>query len=618
MVISKSMFKLFLDCPTKLKYRSQKYRSSSEEDEFLSFFADCGYMVEAIARALFPEGFVPEAIGGESDAEATRRAIEVDECVLFEASFVDGDFSARVDILEKRDGQVNLIEIKSKSYSPEEDKNLLTSKGVAAKWRDYVYDIAFQVMVVEAATGLPVKPTLCLVDKSRVSGDEGTFRQVRLVSENEQLSWSAPRAEFLGDPEKLRGDHCLRFLDVSEAVAAVKADVVLRATEAVICLNENRFPAPPLGSHCKSCEYRLSDGSDDGFSQCWGGPGPTNGHVTDLYHASQLGGKGVFGKLVERGARSIGDIPSSSVGSSSVGIRQAMQIKAFTSGQEVMDPMAMASLESLEFPLFFLDFETSRIPVPFHAGMTPFEQIPFQFSCHVVESLDAVELRHIEWINTDDDYPSGRFAASLRECLGDVGSVIVWSPHEQSALKDIARLNQRYRFMDDALANWVEQVHASRSDGGRFVDLMQICLNGYCHPAMAGSVSIKKVLPAIWSQSSVIRSHPWFSRYVAFDEQGVLIEPYDTLPSVEEVVARRGLADPERVLEPMREVLTSLRVDDGVAAMRAYQLMLYGRELLAPGMAELIRDLLSEYCALDTLAMVAIWKYWVEELIPNA
>lgn len=614
-VISKSNFKLFIDCPLKLKYRWNGYRSTKEENGFLTFFADCGYMVEAIARALFPAGFVPFADPDESEVEATRRALSAQECVLFEPSFLAGEFSARVDILEKRDGLINLIEIKSKSYNPDKDKNLLTSRGVAAEWRDYVYDIAFQAMVVEAATGLPVRPTLCVVDKSRLSRGEGIYSNIRLLPKDEQLTCSAPRAEFLGDVDKLREDHCLRFLDVSDAVSRVKAEVLSRATEAAACVNNDLFPTPPLAPGCKSCEYRLDDGSPDGFSECWGGPGPKNGHISDLFHAGQVGGRGGFDALVADGVRSVGDIPLASVSTSKYGVRQSMQIEAFESAREIVNQAVLESLKSLEFPLFFLDFETSRLPIPYHAGMAPYEQIPFQFSCHILDTPDSLDLRHVEWINTIDEYPSGKFAGALRECLGDKGSVLVWSQHEQSALKDIARLNFRHQFMDDELSSWVKRTYASQSEGGRFVDLMRICLDGYCHPAMAGSVSIKKVLPAVWEQSEMLRNHPWFNRYLAVDDQGMVVEPYETLPSIEEVVASRSFADPGSVVMPISEMLTSLRVGDGVAAMRAYQFMLYGRDLLVPGMAELIRDLLTEYCALDTLAMVAIWKYWVGELL---
>jgi hypothetical protein len=41
-----------------------------------------------------------------------------------------------------------------------------------------------------------------------------------------------------------------------------------------------------------------------------------------------------------------------------------------------------------------MDFEASRIPVPYHADMKPYELVAFQFSCHVMESPDSTELLH--------------------------------------------------------------------------------------------------------------------------------------------------------------------------------------------------------------------------------
>jgi len=66
-VISKSSFKIFLDCPQKLKYKRNRYESSLTDNEYLAFFAECGFMVEALARALYPSGEVPEPLSSEDE-----------------------------------------------------------------------------------------------------------------------------------------------------------------------------------------------------------------------------------------------------------------------------------------------------------------------------------------------------------------------------------------------------------------------------------------------------------------------------------------------------------------------------------------------------------------------
>ena len=61
--LTKSRFKLALDCPTKLFYtRKDEYENLSETDSFLQGLAQGGFQVEELARMYFPEGI---AILGE-------------------------------------------------------------------------------------------------------------------------------------------------------------------------------------------------------------------------------------------------------------------------------------------------------------------------------------------------------------------------------------------------------------------------------------------------------------------------------------------------------------------------------------------------------------------------
>ena len=72
-LLSKSNFLLGCDCPVKLKYFKSGYPSLNNANSFLEFFADGGFMVEALARALFDNGVwvVPQA--GETPEQATAR-----------------------------------------------------------------------------------------------------------------------------------------------------------------------------------------------------------------------------------------------------------------------------------------------------------------------------------------------------------------------------------------------------------------------------------------------------------------------------------------------------------------------------------------------------------------
>ena len=116
---------------------------------------------------------------------------------------------------------------------------------------------------------------------------------------------------------------------------------------------------------------------------------------------------------------------------------------------------------------------------------------------------------------------------------------------------------------------------------------------------MGGRYGIKYVLRAIWRESTELRDDPWFSAYVAHDGDGELLDPYQALPEIP-----FGAADEDIGVE--LEV-----VREGVGAMRSYQEMLYGLRRENAAFKEAQRDLLLQYCKLDTLAMVMIWRYWM-------
>lgn len=603
MILTKSDFKIGHDCLHKLKYKKAKYPSKLEENEYLKFFADCGFMVEALAHALYPNGVTPSPLPGESLAEATARVFnKPGDAVWFEPTFVSDGYSARIDMMIRTGHVLELIEIKAKSFDPEEDSSLWAKRGdgVASEWESYLIDVTFQTMVTRLANpGYTVVPKLCLVNLSSTSTEEALYSKIELRERND-ADRSAPNAVFCGDAEKLQTDHLLTFVDVSEYVDHLMSDVTESAAHFLSALqNPEVMGPPPLGAGCKTCEYRGAKEEPDGFRECWAERADDQPHVLDMYYASSIGDKGGLDRLLARGTASVFDINESELDSSkSVGARQLRQIAALKTGEEQVTDDLESELRGLEYPLFFLDFETSRIPVPYHVGMNPYEQIAFQFSCHVLRSPDSSELEHYEWINTVDVYPSFEFAQNLKAVLGDFGTILVWSPFEQTTIKDVVRQAEKYGFQDPALINWLSSLHLATKDGGRIFDLMRLCERAYYHPAMNGRVGIKFVLKAIWQHTPWLWEDPWFSDYVKRDDSGQILDPYMSLSAEPFAYSseRTGLE-----LEVVRE---------GVGAMRTYQEMLYGKHRDDPEFQAAQRDLLLQYCKLDTAAMVIIWKYW--------
>jgi hypothetical protein len=599
-LLSKSDFALGMDCPVKLRYQRLGYPARAEPNAYLEFFADGGFMVEAIARALRPEGAWIVPSPGETPEAATRRAMAAPgDRTWFEPTFVVDGLLARVDILERRGGVLRLVEVKAGSFDGTAGDAPWRGErgGLLAGWRDYVLDVAFQTRVLELAMpGVRVEPMLCCVDVSRTCDEDAIFAHVTL--RHDDPGSSGPRATYDGDVEALRARHFLGLLDMREAVDAVAADLDagIAALRGVVG-DPSRVVPPPIGTRCRDCEYRDHRLSPQGFRECWGALGDVAAHVIDMVRADLFdkGNGGVDG-WVSRGAVDLLAVPASAFDTAkAAGRRQARQQRCLRADADELDPAVFDVLDACAYPLHFVDFETSQLAVPYHAGMHPYEQIAFQFSCHTIPAPGAADLAHREWINVRDAYPSFEFARALRAAIGDDGTVFVWSNYEQTVLRAIRRQMDRYGTRDADLAAWLERAVVDRDAGGRVVDLLDLCTAHYYHPAMGPSASIKYVLPAVWSVAPALWVDPWFARYHAEGLDGPL-DPYRALAS-----AQVGPGGEERV-EAVR---------DGIGAMRSYQEMMYGPRRGDAAHRDAVRETLLRYCELDTAAMVIIWKYWM-------
>ncbi|MFZ9291511.1 MAG: DUF2779 domain-containing protein [Ilumatobacteraceae bacterium] len=598
-LLSKSDFALGCDCPVKLRYRRLGYPARPESNAYLEFFADGGFMVEAIARALRPDGewIVPAA--GEAPEDATRRALRVSgDRSWFEPTFVVDGLLARVDILERRGEAWRLVEVKARSYDSTEGEAPWRGArgGVLSTWREYVMDVAFQTRVLELAMpGARIEPVLCCVDVSRTCREDAIFAQVRL--RDDDPGSSGPRAVYEGDVDALRAQHFLGHLPMREAVDAVADEVEARIAALRTIVADPSRPVPaPIGARCRDCEYRDHRYVPSGFRECWGALGDVAPHVIDMVegHRFDSAGGGIDGRVARGQVDLLAIAPGDFDAAKAAGVRQARQQRCLRAGTDELDPAVFDVLDACPHPLHFIDFETSQLAVPYHAGMRPYEQIAFQFSCHTIATPGSTELRHSEWINVEDAHPSFAFARALRAAIGDGGTVFVWSNYEQNVLRTVRAQMDRYGERDDALAAWLEAAAVDRADGGRVEDLLDLCAAHYYHPAMGASASIKYVLPAVWGAAPALWTDPWFARYYAEGLDGPL-DPYAALAS-----ARVG-EDGDETVEAVR---------DGIGAMRSYQEMMYGPRRGDAAHREAVRRTLLRYCELDTAAMVIIWKYW--------
>lgn len=141
-------------------------------------------------------------------------------------------------------------------------------------------------------------------------------------------------------------------------------------------------------------------------------------------------------------------------------------------------------LDSWEYPLHFLDYETFAYAIPQFDGVRPFQQMVFQYSLHTIDSPNS-EIRHSEYLSRGDDQLSRSVAEHLRDAMsGGIGTVLVWYESFEKTRNDEMAL------MFPDLADFFAEVNA------KTCDLMKIFSeNLYVDPAFKGRTSIKIVLP---------------------------------------------------------------------------------------------------------------------------
>lgn len=142
-------------------------------------------------------------------------------------------------------------------------------------------------------------------------------------------------------------------------------------------------------------------------------------------------------------------------------------------------------MDELEYPLYFMDFETIQFAVPRYDESRPYQQIPFQYSLHVQRTKDG-PVEHYEFLGTPPADPRPDFIESLLAALGEYGSIIVWNQaFENTRLREIARDFPEYAARIDSLFE-------------RVADLMVPFRRKHFYtPDMNGSYSLKAVLPAL-------------------------------------------------------------------------------------------------------------------------
>lgn len=647
--LSKSRFKLALECPTKLDYTGRpEYRDLKVEDDFLKALADGGFQVGALAQLMHPGGVEVADSNPEDAAARTIRLMQREQVTLFEAAFIVDDFVMRADILIRDGNRLDLIEVKAKSFdSAEGTSTWLTRDGnISSDMLPYLQDVAFQKFVLErACPGFDVHCWLMMPDKAKRTSIDGLNQLFRIQRGPGGLAKvtvvPGTTIEGIGEPilTKVRVDSFVSQILQQQLVApGFHGSFASLAKQWADAYAASRRISPTLTSDCGKCEFRNDDPEDErlsGFHECWKealgwrDEDFADGTVLDLYNyrkKQKLMNQGVF-KLKDVREEDL-DIKPDSKGISG-SERRWMQVSGQWEGggEYYLDRAAVESeMRSWSYPLHFIDFEACQTALPFRAGRPPYARVAFQFSHHTMQADGTVE-HSAEFIDlTLGADPSWEFLRSLKTSVGPVGTILMWSSYENTVLRQLGRelrqcMGEGSAPSDAAeLLQFIEDVTTDKDNhrkGRRaMVDLAEIAKRHFFHSDTKGRVSIKAVLPALMRTSAYLRekyskpiygaangipSHNFTDQVWWRMEDGVVMDPYELLPPLFHDIERDELDRIERD--------TDTEIREGGAAGSAYARLQF--DLLPEVEREATRYALLRYCELDTLAMVMCLEAWL-------
>ena len=311
--------------------------------EYTQSLFDNGHLVGGLAQEYFHADVDVTAFDehGKLDLSQmireTEKHLKLQTSVIAEASFTYNGLFCSVDILVRNeDGTYDLYEVKSSKQEKATKKN---PTGVKER---YLLDAAYQRYVLEHCDVNLNKVYVLLLNRDYVRG--ATFDL----------------------------DQYFVKCDVTAETAAKQPLVVSKLAEVEPVLADTNEPATVLGKSCNGCDY---------FGYCGKSiPVPSPFDVYGLRFPVKC-------KCYQNGI-SFFDMPNTDIKINDAARRQ---IEYYSRPEDTfVDKAAIEKfLRKLSYPLYSLDFETYQAVVPAHEGIATFEQVPFQYSLHIVESPDA-------------------------------------------------------------------------------------------------------------------------------------------------------------------------------------------------------------------------------------
>ena len=433
--LSKSRFCSAYQCP-KMLWLKQNKPEEFNDDVMDQSVLNTGSAVGDLAMGLFGP-FVEVPFGDLKDMlRETNRLLEAGTPIIAEASFsIDGNFCS-VDILKNLgSGRVEVYEVKSSTSVHD----------------IYIYDAGYQYYVLNKCGYKVEKVCLVTIDNTYVRMGE------------------------------LELDKLFAVTDVTDDVLSKQAEI----SEYVDMLHEYMEqadePQQDIGAHCFA---PYGCGFFDYCTRDW--PHPNIFDIASLQNRTRL-------KLMDKGIRSFEEVEAGNAVNDKCMLQVEHELHDMPDHINTEDIRSF--MDTLSYPLYFLDFESFQPAVPLYDNSSPYEQIVFQYSLHYILE-EGGELYHKEFLAYPGEDPRRAVAEHLCEDIPKDVCVLAYNMGFEK--RRIAALAKLYPDLEEHLMN----IHVN------IKDLMVPFRNkDYYNRAMQGSYSIKYVLPALFPNEPSLDYH---------------------------------------------------------------------------------------------------------------
>ena len=425
--LSKSQFMMGRQCQKRLWLYNYRKDLIPPIDPAQQQIFDQGHAIGELARNYFPGGILVSAdyMHIPEAIKHTAELVSGKAKAIYEGTFIYDNVLVRADILKRNsEGSWDLIEVKGSTEVKEE----------------HLYDVAIQRYVIEGA-GIKIrKAELMHIDNTFVKNGE------------------------------IKPKDFFRRQDITKETGELLPEIKENLQDFMKTLSVAKEPDIDIGQHCSS-PY-----SCDFSGHCW-----KEIPEYSIYDIPRLNWE-KKSELREMGILKFRDVPEDF----DLNDGQRLYWQVERTGKAILDKERIQEfLNTLEYPICHIDFETIMPGLPLYDGTRPYQQIPFQVSLHIQDKPGS-QPKHLEFLADGGSDPRPQLAKFLVSNIGPKGTLLAYNASfEAKRIEELAEAFPTHRKSLLALLSRIE-------------DLMKpFQQRAYIHPKFQGRYSIKNVLPAL-------------------------------------------------------------------------------------------------------------------------